>query len=173
MKMAEPLTATFRKPFSEQVATFRLRLGNLVPTARWDDISRSAHDRAFMVAGAMKADLLADLGSAVDKAITEGTGIEAFRADFRQIVSRHGWHGWHGRWPIRFWTCGQNWISCPNARQSILFKAGCNGRLFQTGLKRQVEIDRCCGFRPLMQSVLVQSKPWRIYRPKPCANSPN
>ncbi|WP_457650944.1 phage head morphogenesis protein [Profundibacter sp.] len=94
--MAEPIRATFRKPFTEQVAAFRLRLGNLVPTSAWDDLQHSAHDRGFMVAGAMKADLLADLGAAVDRAIAEGTGIEAFRADFRDIVTRHGWHGWTG-----------------------------------------------------------------------------
>lgn len=90
------LAAVFRKPFAEQVAAFRLRLGDLVPTARWDDITRSAHDRAFMVAGATKADLLSDLGAAVEKAISDGTGLEAFQRDFREIVERHGWHGWTG-----------------------------------------------------------------------------
>lgn len=94
--MAEPLAATFRKPFKEQVAAFRLRLGNLVPTSRWDDISRGQHDRAFMVAGATKADLLADLAAAIDKTIVEGTSLEQFRSDFRQIVETHGWHGWTG-----------------------------------------------------------------------------
>lgn len=88
--------ATFRKPFAQQLAAFRLRLGDLVPTARWDDITKSEHDTGFMVAGAMKADLLADLGAAVDRAIVDGTGLEAFRADFREIVDRRGWHGWTG-----------------------------------------------------------------------------
>lgn len=90
------IAGVFRRPFAEQVAAFRLRLGNLVPTARWDDLRHNAHDRAFMVAGATKADLLADLGAAVDKAIAEGTGFEAFKGDFRAIVERHGWHGWTG-----------------------------------------------------------------------------
>ncbi len=95
--MADPrLIATFRKPFAEQVAAFRLRLGNLVPTRAWDDLQRAAHDRAFVVAGAMKADLLADLAAAVDKATSEGTGLEAFRRDFRAVVEKHGWHGWTG-----------------------------------------------------------------------------
>jgi hypothetical protein len=94
--MSSALAATFRKPFAEQVAAFRLRLGDLVPTERWDDIQRSAHDRAFMVAGATKADLLADLAAAVDKAIAEGTGFDAFKRDFRAIVKKHGWHGWTG-----------------------------------------------------------------------------
>lgn len=94
--MTEPLAAVFRKPFAEQVAALRLRLGDLVPTARWDDIEKSAHDRAFMVAGAMKADLLADMAGAVDKSIASGTSLEEFRADFRNIVAKHGWHGWTG-----------------------------------------------------------------------------
>lgn len=92
----DPIRAILRKPFSAQVAAFRLRLGDLVPTAAWDDMQHNAHDRGFMVAGAMKADLLADLGAAVDKAIVSGTGIEEFRRDFRDIVERHGWHGWTG-----------------------------------------------------------------------------
>jgi hypothetical protein len=90
------LAATFAKPFAEQVAAFRLRLGDLVPTARWDDIRRAQHDRAFMVAGALQADLLADLGAAVDKAVSQGTTLEAFRQEFREIVERRGWHGWTG-----------------------------------------------------------------------------
>lgn len=67
-----------------------------IPTARWDDISGQAHDRYFMVAGAAKADLLADLHGAVGKAIEQGTTIETFRKDFAQIVAARGWHGWTG-----------------------------------------------------------------------------
>ncbi|MFN7004092.1 MAG: phage minor head protein [Roseinatronobacter sp.] len=92
----DTLRGVLGQPFIEQVAAFRARLGNLVPTTRWDDIDRSAHDRAFMVAGALKADLLADLAGAVDSAISEGTGLETFRAQFRDIVEQRGWHGWTG-----------------------------------------------------------------------------
>ncbi len=90
------LTAAFRRPFRFQVAAFRLRLQQLAPTARWTDIWQSQHDRAFMVAGAMKADLLADLAAAVDKAVSQGTSLEEFRRDFRRIVEDRGWHGWTG-----------------------------------------------------------------------------
>ena len=90
--MAE-LVGTFRRPFGEQVAAFRLRLADLRPTSRWIDVWQAEHDRAFMVAGALKADLLADLAGAVQKAIEEGTSLEQFRADFREIVARRGWHG--------------------------------------------------------------------------------
>ena len=74
------LIGTFKKPFKEAIAAFRLRMANPVPTAKWDDLWQSQHDRAFMVAGATKADLLADLAKAVEKAIAEGTSLEEFRA---------------------------------------------------------------------------------------------
>ncbi len=90
------LRASFGKPFKYQVAAYRLRLAQLQGTVKWDDIWQAQHDRAFMVAGALKADLLADLAMAVDKAISEGTTLETFRKDFRAIVEKNGWHGWTG-----------------------------------------------------------------------------
>lgn len=90
------LSGVFKRPFPEQLAFFRQKLARLVPTARWDDLQKSAHDTAFMVAGAAKADLLADLAAAVDRAIAEGKSLDAFRRDFRAIVERHGWSGWTG-----------------------------------------------------------------------------
>jgi uncharacterized protein with gpF-like domain len=95
--MADPeLIATFRRPFAEQVAAWRIRLSNQIGTASWRDLWHAQHDRAFVVAGVMKADLLADLAAAVDKAITQGTTLDQFRRDFRRIVEEHGWHGWTG-----------------------------------------------------------------------------
>lgn len=90
------LALTFRKPFAEQVAALRIRLSNLIPTERWTDVWHNAHDKGFMVAGAVKADLLADLGAAVDRAVTQGTTLDQFRKDFREIVARNGWTGWTG-----------------------------------------------------------------------------
>lgn len=85
------LLATFGKPFKFQVAAFRLRLADLRATQGWEDLWQSEHDRAFMVAGAMKADILADLAAMVDKAVSQGTGLEAFRKDFRKMVAEKGW----------------------------------------------------------------------------------
>ena len=90
------LSFALKRPFAEQVAFFRGKLGNLVPTATWRDLWKSQHDRAFMVAGAAKADLLADLAGAVDKAIAEGETLAQFRKRFKQIVTDRGWHGWTG-----------------------------------------------------------------------------
>lgn len=94
--MADPIRGALGVPFPEQVAALRLRLGSLVPTSRWDDIQRSAHDTGFMVAGALKTDLLADMLRALDRAAVEGTGLETFRKDWKAIVEKHGWHGWTG-----------------------------------------------------------------------------
>lgn len=95
MRDAE-LAAILRAPFAEQVAFFRQKLGNLVSSEKWDDLWQDEHDRAFMVAGAATADLLADLAAAVDKAIADGETLQAFRKRFGEIVTRHGWAGWTG-----------------------------------------------------------------------------
>lgn len=48
------------------------------------------------MAGATKADVLADLAAAVDKAISTGTSLDEFRQDFRRIVAERGWTDWTG-----------------------------------------------------------------------------
>ncbi len=82
-----------RQQFAEQIAFFRRKLN--LPSETWRDIERAAHDRAFMVAGAMKADLLLDLRKAVDQAI-QGGSIGEFRKQFAAAVAKHGWTGWAG-----------------------------------------------------------------------------
>lgn len=118
MSHPSALSGVFGQPFPEQVAFFRNKMGNLVPTQFWDDLLGAQHDTAFMVAGAAKADLLADLAAAVDKAISEGRGIEEFRKDFRAIVAKHGWTGWAGEGSVK----GEAWrvgvILRTNARTS-------------------------------------------------------
>lgn len=86
--------ASFNRPFVEQVDFLRRKIA--LPSERWDDIRKSAHDRAFIVAGAMKADLVADLHGAVVAAIEGGKSIEWFRQNFDAIVAKHGWTGWTG-----------------------------------------------------------------------------
>lgn len=67
-----------------------------LPTEKWDDIQRSAHDRAFIVAGAQKADLLADFHQAVIRAAAGDITLRDFEKDFQRIVKKHGWTGWTG-----------------------------------------------------------------------------
>jgi hypothetical protein len=84
----------FSLPFQEQNDFFRQKLN--LPTEYYDDILSAGHDRAFIVAGAAKADLLNDLRTAVDKSIAEGKSIQSFRKEFAAIVQKHGWEGWTG-----------------------------------------------------------------------------
>jgi len=84
----------FNTPFEEQIKYLQQKLR--LPTERWDDITGRAHDRAFIVAGAAKADLLADLHAELARRATDGKGLEAFRKEFKAIVAKHGWTGWTG-----------------------------------------------------------------------------
>ncbi|MBL5859549.1 hypothetical protein JBO49_02845 [Serratia fonticola] len=76
-------------PFSEQIAFFQRKLNT--KTDAWTDVYGAAHDHEFMVAGANRDDLLADLRKAVERAITEGRTLQDFRKDFSGIVARYGW----------------------------------------------------------------------------------
>lgn len=91
--MADPIVDGVRQQFQEQIDFLRRKIQ--VPTETWRDVQRSAHDRAFMVAGALKADLQRDLFRAVQKAV-EGGGLQAFRKDFQAAVAKQGWTGWTG-----------------------------------------------------------------------------
>jgi len=83
-----------RQQFQEQIDFFLAKLN--LPSERWDDIKSAAHDRAFIVAGAQKADLLNDLRLAVEKSI-RGDSIGEFRKDFAAAVQKSGWMGWTGQ----------------------------------------------------------------------------
>ena len=84
-----------RLRFEEAVAALEQRL-QLRGTASYRDLGPDEHARAFAVAGAMKADLLADLREAVQRAVEAGITLDEFRKDFWAAVRVHGWHGWTG-----------------------------------------------------------------------------
>lgn len=83
------LDGVFQLPFDEQIEFFRDKLN--IPTLHWYDLWKAQQSKGFMIAGATKADILADFRAAVDKAIATGTTLEEFRADFDIIVQKHGW----------------------------------------------------------------------------------
>lgn len=62
-----------------------------LPTQAWTDLWQEQHNKAFVVAGATETALLEDFQNAIAKALNEGTTLEAFRADFDEIVAKHGW----------------------------------------------------------------------------------
>ncbi len=91
--MADAAVA-FNTPFDAQIAYLRAKLA--LPTERYGQIAAAAHDRAFVVAGAMQADLLADLQAALVQYVSDGRGARAFERDFQAIAAQHGWTGWTG-----------------------------------------------------------------------------
>lgn len=78
-----------RLPFQEQIDFLRQKVR--VPTKRYDELTSQQHDKAFVVAGAMKADLLADLHNAVKKAIEDGQAFHQFQRNFDEILAKRGW----------------------------------------------------------------------------------
>lgn len=76
-------------PFNEAIEFFRGKVS--LPTEKFTDLLGAAHSRAFVVAGAMRDDLLTDLRKAVAKAIEKGTSLQEFKKDFRGIAERYGW----------------------------------------------------------------------------------
>lgn len=87
-------------PFFEAIDFFKSKVR--LPTATWTDIWQGEHSKAFVVAGAMKDDLLLDFQTAMMKAREQGTTLAEFRKDFDAIVAKHGWSfngsaGWRSR----------------------------------------------------------------------------
>lgn len=81
-------------PFSQQIRFFRQKLN--LGTRAWTDVFEAQHDHAFVVAGAMKDDLLDDLRAAVDRVIGDGITLQEFKKDFLNVVAKNGWTGWTG-----------------------------------------------------------------------------
>ncbi|HGY9637897.1 TPA: PBECR2 nuclease fold domain-containing protein [Pseudomonas putida] len=87
-------------PFQEQIDYFKGKTN--LPSRAWTDLYAAEHDWAFVVAGATKRDLLADMRGAVEKAIATGRTLDQFRTDFDRIVNQHGWEYNGGRaWRTR------------------------------------------------------------------------
>lgn len=84
-----PDAAYMNVPFEEAIERLLKKLN--VPTSRWQDLWEAEHNTAFTVAGAARNDLLADIRAAVQKGLSDGTSLQAFRKEFSSIVERYGW----------------------------------------------------------------------------------
>lgn len=78
-----------RLPFQEQIDFLKQKVR--LPTSRYDELTSEQYDRAFVVAGAMKADLLADLHNAVKQAVEQGQAFHQFQSNFDEILAKKGW----------------------------------------------------------------------------------
>ena len=127
MSTARPYDVTLdrvQQAFQEQIAFFRGKLG--LPTRTWRDVQRAAHDRAFVVAGAMKADLLRDLHDAVTDALG-GESLDKFRERFLEAADKHNWRGWAGSGS----RAGRNW------RTRVVYQTNM-ATSYATGRRRQL-----------------------------------
>jgi uncharacterized protein with gpF-like domain len=66
----------FKLDFDEAIDFFKQKLR--LPTASWTDIWQQQHDASFVVAGAMRDDMLADFQTAIMKAL-KGSTLESKR----------------------------------------------------------------------------------------------
>jgi Phage Mu protein F like protein len=146
-------------PFQEGIDHFRGKLN--IPTERWTDLQGEQHAKGFMVAGAIKTELLTDMRSAVDKAISQGTTLAEFRKDFDSMVAKHGWD----------YNGGRNWrsevIYSTNVRQA--YNTGRWQQLTDPDLLKlnpylEYRLGDSVHHRPLHQSwngtVLPADDPW-------------
>lgn len=92
-------------PFREQIAALKTRTQNPLTQAQLDahgaDLSSAAHLKAFTIAGAAKADMLAQFAQAVQGYAESGKTLQEFRKDFDRIRAESGWEH----------TGGRNWRS--------------------------------------------------------------
>lgn len=120
--------------FEEAIRFFRAK--TRLPTRAWTDLWEGMHARAFVVAGAMKDELLADFQQAITKALEQGTTLEEFRKDFDRIVAAHGWS----------YRGGRNW------RSAVIYNT--NLRM-ATAAGRWEQIQRLKDRRPFLRYVGV------------------
>ena len=113
-----------RLRMEEEIERFRKKLE--LPTRTWRDIERAAHDRALVVAGAMKADLLRDLHDAVTDALG-GESLDKFRERFLEAADKHNWRGWAGSGS----RAGRNW------RTRVVYQTNM-ATSYATGRRRQL-----------------------------------
>jgi hypothetical protein len=120
-----------RLPFAEQAAFFKQKMGTLLPTEKWTDVIHEAHDRGVVVAGAMKADLLADFAKAIDGFVSRGENMTDFVSRFDDLVDKHGWN-FQGDRDFRIRTIYQTNLATSYAagRLVLLKRAAADGLLW-------------------------------------------
>lgn len=96
--MAEDLPPTDPSKFAEALAWFQDRI--IVTDAEYARLSDEEKERAFKVAAVAQADVVTDVLDALEKAVSEGTGI----AEFKEAVAEKLEQSWGGEQPGRLET---------------------------------------------------------------------
>lgn len=119
-------------PFEEAIKYLRDKIN--MPTERWTDIMRAAHDRAFVVAGAAKADLLNDLHAMINEAIKGKIELAEFRAGFDKAVKKYGWNYKGSR--------GWRTATIFNTNMSVAYSAGREKQRRDPAIMQEFPYDR-------------------------------
>lgn len=82
-----------KMPPKEALASIRKRGGNLVTSQKWDELDQKAHDKAFTVAGVMKADILQTIYDHVERAKKNGWSLATFQKALMPLLEKSGWTG--------------------------------------------------------------------------------
>ena len=59
----------------------------------WYELWQDAHKKSFTVAKAMREDILKDIRSALEKALTEGKTFREFSKELKPTLQKKGWWG--------------------------------------------------------------------------------
>ena len=59
----------------------------------WYELWQDAHKRTFTVAKVMRKDILKDIRSSLDKALSEGKTFREFAKELKPILQKKGWWG--------------------------------------------------------------------------------
>ena len=59
----------------------------------WYEVWQDAHKKSFTVAKVMREDILKDIRSAVDKALSEGKTFQEFQKELKPTLQKKGWWG--------------------------------------------------------------------------------
>jgi len=78
-------------PFKEAIEYFRKK-GLKVSEASWKEFKQQVQVRSFTVAHVTQMDILVDIKSAVDKAISSGQSLGEFKKGLRDTLTKKGWY---------------------------------------------------------------------------------
>jgi len=93
------LKAAFDKPSAQTLTSLKKRGENIITTARWDEITAEAHQKAFTVAGILNADVVQEVFNYMQKAIQDGWSLNTFIENVKEggLYTRMQETGWTGK----------------------------------------------------------------------------
>lgn len=103
----------------------------------WQEVWQEEHAKAFTVAKAMSRDVLQDIYDAVERALTNGTTLEQFKAELAPTLQAKGW-----------W--GKKRMVDPQTGEDRLVQLGSGRRLktiFDTNLRTAYAAGRWAGYQ--------------------------